>query len=157
MFRYVYDFPHHPQALNRLYSIYAPADSTECIDGLIREDNTLSNTSWLGFRKYDNSYIVTISLSAKLCEIIEAPFFGEIDCDGYIVDRICRFTCHEGYHLDMDSPRRCLPSGKWSNRQPSCIRKYTQCCLFLSWSLMAFLSCWIKSEGLEFLLSNIKW
>eukprot|EP00794_Sanderia_malayensis_P020114 gene20114-22085_t len=61
------------------------------------------------------------SCKPKLCEAISAPFFGKISCNGNTVGKICRFSCNKGYHLDIKSPRQCLPSGRWSIRQPRCI------------------------------------
>ncbi|XP_065056069.1 fibrillin-1-like [Rhopilema esculentum] len=57
----------------------------------------------------------------NLCERIQPLFFGTINCDGYTVGKKCTFSCNEGFHIDHDITRECMPSGQWSMQQPHCI------------------------------------
>ena len=63
--------------------------------------------------------------TAKKCEAVSDPFYGEASCEGYIVGKKCQFTCSNGFELTGPRERVCQPNGKWSGSNVKCLRKYT--------------------------------
>lgn len=60
------------------------------------------------------------------CEIVQcptpiAPTNAEVIWSGHSFGDSITYTCHEGYVLQGDRLRQCLPSGIWSGTEPVCL------------------------------------
>ena len=97
--------------------------------GQLRDVKVIFNFFISNESNLSNLFSVFISYLAVNCGVLAIPLNGSMIGTETVFPETLRFECDNGFDLVGSSKRQCLPSEKWSGRQPSCRGKIS---LFVS-------------------------
>ena len=70
-----------------------------------------------------STFYINIIHYLEQCGNLPPPVNGRVDASGNDPGSVANYQCNNGYALNVDLKRQCLPTSNWSGFQPSCFSK----------------------------------